>query len=76
MQFSAPTGSGRWPLASVVADNAPSSFEITAEPGFYLTGAGGVLIATVCYGLVRWLRDRGRCPVLVLWQWPWTEKTP
>lgn len=32
-------------LASVVSDNAPSSFEITAEPGFYLTGAGGVLIA-------------------------------
>lgn len=31
-------------LASVVADNAPSSFEITAEPGFYLTGAGGVLL--------------------------------
>lgn len=43
---------------------------------WFIDLAGGVLIATVCYGLVRWLRDRGRCPVLVLWQWPWTEKTP
>lgn len=32
-------------MASVISDNAPTSFEISAAPGFYLVGAGGVLTA-------------------------------
>ncbi|TAJ32741.1 MAG: hypothetical protein EPO67_10095 [Reyranella sp.] len=43
---------------------------------WFLELAGHLLLATIIYGIVRWLRDRNRCPVLVLWQWPWTEKTP
>ena len=43
---------------------------------WFLNIAAGLVLATVIYGFVRWRRDRGRCPVLVLWQWPWTEYTP
>lgn len=43
---------------------------------WFLNLAAGLLLGTIIYGFVRWRRDRGRCPILVLWQWPWTEYTP
>jgi hypothetical protein len=43
---------------------------------WFLEVGGGLLLGTIVYGFVRWLRDRGHCPVLVLWQWPSTENTP
>jgi hypothetical protein len=43
---------------------------------WFLSLLAGTVLNTIIYGFVRWLRDRGKCPVLVLWQWPWTEKQP
>jgi hypothetical protein len=43
---------------------------------WFLSLLAGTLLTTIIYGVVRWLRDKGKCPVLVLWQWPWTEKQP
>ena len=43
---------------------------------WFLSLLAGTLLNTIIYGFVRWLRDNGKCPVLVLWQWPWTEKQP
>lgn len=43
---------------------------------WFIELGGGLLLGTLLYGGLRWLRDRRRCPVLVLWQWPWTERTP
>lgn len=41
---------------------------------FLMSLFGGLLLGTIIYGVLRWLRDRQRCPVLALWQWPWTEE--
>lgn len=41
---------------------------------FLMSLFGGLLLGTIIYGVLRWLRDTRRCPVLVLWQWPWTEE--
>lgn len=41
---------------------------------FLMSLFGGFILGTMIYGVLRWLRDRRRCPVLVLWQWPWTEE--
>lgn len=41
---------------------------------FLMSLFGGLVFGTIIYGMLRWLRDRRRCAVLILWQWPWTEE--